>query len=190
MENEIWKNIPRTNGSYSASNLGNVKSNDRQITNSLGVTKKYKGILLKFSRSGWGGYYFVQLSDINNKKFRECVHRIVARTFIPNPNNKPQVNHIDGDKLNNRLENLEWVTQSENMQHAYDIGLTNIKKGVLSPNYGKRGQGVQSKKVINLETGEIFLSCGQASEKTGIPRTTLVRWLTGISPNKSNLIYV
>lgn len=76
---------------------------------------------LKASRSTFG-YLYVNLSFKGNVK--HCyVHRLVAEAFIPNPSNKPQVNHIDGDKLNNHASNLEWVTYSENNRHAYSTGL-------------------------------------------------------------------
>ena len=67
------------------------------------------------------GYVYVRIA---NKTHR--VHRLVAQTYIPNPENKPQVNHIDGNKANNMLCNLEWMTQSENIQHSFDIGLRPI----------------------------------------------------------------
>lgn len=190
MIEEIWKEIPNTNGFYSVSNLGLVKSNDRYVMNSIGVKRFYKGQILKFSKSGWGGYSYVQLVDYNGNRYRECVHRIVARTFIPNPKNKPQVNHIDGDKNNNRLCNLEWCTPSENIQHAYDNGLTRIKTGKESPNYGKRGVSPQSKKVIDINTGKVFVSLNQAAESIGVPRNTLGRWLEGRGFNKSSFKFI
>ena len=69
------------------------------------------------------GYSKIELINDNNKDKKVFVHRLVALNFIPNPSNKPQVNHIDGDKNNNNMENLEWCTQSENMKHAFKTGL-------------------------------------------------------------------
>ncbi len=68
------------------------------------------------------GYRKVNLYDMNGKCSKRYVHRLVAEAFIPNPNNKPNVNHIDGNKQNNNVENLEWCTQSENIKHTYDVG--------------------------------------------------------------------
>lgn len=79
------------------------------------------------------GYFqvCVSLSGRKDKKVFK-IHKAVAGTFIPNPQNKPQVNHIDGNKQNNYVENLEWVTGSENMRHAFDTGLSNPKRGTDS----------------------------------------------------------
>jgi hypothetical protein len=68
------------------------------------------------------GYGVVSIQGHPNK-----LHRVVAKCFIPNPNNKPQINHLDGNKLNNNIQNLEWVTNSENQKHAYSIGLRKYK---------------------------------------------------------------
>ena len=82
---------------------------------------------LKFYNSK--GYSKIELVNDSNQDKKVFVHRLVAINFIPNPSNKPQVNHIDGDKKNNRVENLEWCTQSENMKHAFKTGLKVSLKG-------------------------------------------------------------
>lgn len=74
------------------------------------------------------GYYQSVLRDDNNKKRYVRIHRLVAKTFIDNPDNLPQVNHKDGNKLNNNVDNLEWVTNSDNTQHGYDHNLYHSKK--------------------------------------------------------------
>ena len=78
------------------------------------------------------GYYWVGLKGSN--KAMEKVHRLVAKAFIPNPENKPVVNHIDGNKTNNNVENLEWCTYSENTKHAHNTGLCNVLKGENASN--------------------------------------------------------
>ena len=82
---------------------------------------------LKFYNSK--GYSKIELVNDSNQDKKVFVHRLVAINFIPNPSNKPQVNHIDGNKKNNRVENLEWCTQSENMKHAFKTGLSVSLKG-------------------------------------------------------------
>ena len=91
------------------------------------------GTIYKFSISTWGYYQVVVTlgSRKNKKTFR--INIAVAETFIPNPENKSQVNHKDGDKLNNHVDNLEWVTSSENMLHAYQTGLEIGTKGCDHP---------------------------------------------------------
>ena len=83
--------------------------------------------LLK-SRKSQNGYLYVNLSK-NGKYKSKNIHILVAKAYIPNPNNFPQVNHIDGNKSNNNVNNLEWCTASHNMKHAYKIGVLTLKKG-------------------------------------------------------------
>ena len=105
---EEWKDVPNYEGLYEISDLGNVKST-------------YSNQLLKPSADKYG---YVRFSATKNKKQKTLrIHRLVAELFIPNPNNLPQVNHLDGNKLNCAKSNLEWSTDSGNKLHAYANGL-------------------------------------------------------------------
>lgn len=106
--NEIWKTCQQ-NKNYSVSNLGRVYSRRRNKV----LTPKHNH----------DGYLRVQLYE-NNKCVFVSIHRLIAKEFCPNPSDKPFVNHINGDKQDNRAVNLEWVTQKENIQHAWDTGLS------------------------------------------------------------------
>ena len=106
------------------------------------------------------GYEYVHIED----KFIE-VHRLVASAFIPNPENKPEVNHIDGNKFNNTVGNLEWVTSKENKRHAWDNGLCNAEH---------RMQRLQC-----IETGEIFNSVAECSREMNIDLRSIFRQLKG-----------
>lgn len=111
MIEEVWKDVKHYEGLYQVSNFGRVKSLGRWKDNhskKQWVEEKYL-----IQRNNGRGYLAVDLNK-NNKTKREYVHRLVALTFIPNPEHKPQVDHIDTDRQNNRVENLRWVTQREN----------------------------------------------------------------------------
>lgn len=117
---EIWRDIKGYEGLYQVSNIGRVKSLERIITNTLGSYTRAEKILVPLKTKK--GYYQIHLHK-NGVCKTSKIHRLVAEAFIPNPLNKSQVNHIDGNKINNNVENLEWATQEENMQHAYKTGL-------------------------------------------------------------------
>jgi hypothetical protein len=115
---EEWKDIIGYEGYYQISNLGRVKSFERKVTRILmggeKTTRIKKEQIIK-NLITRGGYYRVNL--VVNKTRKYYVHRLVAIHFIYNPLNKPFVNHLDGNKLNNSIENLEWVSQRENVCH-------------------------------------------------------------------------
>lgn len=122
---EIWKKI-KDFDNYEVSNLGNVKRLESIVFQS-GRYNNYKGRILK-QENVKGGYKRVSLSK-NNIIKRFQVHRLVAISFIDNKNNKPCVNHIDGNKSNNNASNLEWVTYSENEKHSYNfLGKINMNR--------------------------------------------------------------
>jgi len=123
---EIWKDIQGYEGLYQISNLGRVKSFPRLTNRGSGsyITKEriLKNTLMTI------GYNRVELSINSERKFYS-IHRLVAIHFIANPENKPQVNHINGIKHDNRIKNLEWCTAIENSRHAFKTGLHGSRKG-------------------------------------------------------------
>lgn len=128
---ELYKDIPGYEGFYQVSNLGSIRSISRLVNSKEGQRKYRKeGRVLKQHKTP-SGYLRVELST-NGKAKKHPAHRLVAITFIPNPEDKPQVNHKDGIKTNNMVDNLEWATPSEQMQHAYNKNLIKHKsKGAV-----------------------------------------------------------
>lgn len=142
---EVWEWINNYEGDYQISNKGRIKSFK---TNKIGK-------ILKPKKDGKDKYLMICLCKNGNKKYY-LIHRLVAETFIPNPENKLQVNHIDGNKKNNKVDNLEWVTCSENINHAYENDLNSKQVGVY---------------VVDAFTGKIikhFKSITSASNFTNI----------------------
>lgn len=122
-DKEIWKDIEGYEGYYQVSNFGNVKSLDRVIEHLRFGFCQRKGGLRRLSTDS-DGYHRVGLyKDGKGKHF--FVHRLVAQAFIPNPESKPEVNHINAVKTDNNVSNLEWVTNIENITHAIDAGTHN-----------------------------------------------------------------
>ena len=122
---EQWRDIAGYEGLYQVSNIGRVRSLDREINhpNNGQINRIVKrGRIIKVRQNKYrNGYVEVTLTNSNGKPNTHRVHRFVALAFIPNLNGKPEVNHIDGNTENNTVENLEWVTRSENLRHAFNV---------------------------------------------------------------------
>lgn len=141
---EIWKSIPKYERTHIISNSGIVKTIDRVVYKS-GSPQNIKGKTMSV-RIDRDGYCKCTLQE-NKIRKSKSVHRLVAMTFIDNPNNKSCVNHIDGNKKNNTVENLEWCTVKENNQHAFDIG--------LKENSHSTGENCNFSKLTKIQVADI-----------------------------------
>ena len=121
---EEWKDIKNYEGLYKISNMGTIYKYPHSTVYISGEERSYEEKILRPSISDNGYKKVILNKDKIKRNFN--LHRLIAEHFIPNPDNKPEVNHIDGNKLNNNLSNLEWVTTSENALHAVDIGYREI----------------------------------------------------------------
>ena len=174
---EIWMPIKGYEGLYDVSNLGRVKRLERTTENSGTYSgySTFKELILKpRENKKRHGYYEISLKK-NKKEKRFKIHRLVALTFIPNPDNKPEVNHKDGDKSNNCVDNLEWVTSKENKKHAWETGLQNA-------NHRKRP-------IKCNETNECFESVVQASKELHCDKRGIFRVLNGEKEKIKNMTF-
>ena len=170
----IWKDIKGYEGMYQVSDQGDIKS----LRKWSGTCYRKERILSK-NRLTKDGYHRVSLAkDGKYKDF--SVHRLVAQAFIPNPENKLTVNHKNGDKLDNRVENLEWATREENMQHAYDNGLKKSIKGSSNSNSKLSDDDVRYIRKHYKRRDKTFGTVGLAKKFGTTPRVIglVVRGLT------------
>ena len=130
---EIWKDIQGYEGFYQISNLGNVKSLERVIDKGNGILQHRKERIMN-KRESVDGYYVAKL-NVNKKSTSIAIHILVARHFIDNPNNYPEVNHKDCNRKNNQVDNLEWCTHQQNVEHSKQLGHYKTKSGCDNPNY-------------------------------------------------------
>lgn len=141
-------------------NHGNIPDYPDYYITSCGRVWSFKRNKFLSPKNNGKGYLFVTLYNENGKK-NFYLHRLVAEVYLSNPENKPQINHIDACKENNCVNNLEFVTHLENMKHAHDTGL------------------LKTRKVCCIETGEIFNSVNDAARAVERDRTSMSRCLRG-----------
>lgn len=172
---EIWKPVEGYEGLYEISSFRRVKS----------YIKSSDGAVLQTGKRDWYTKYLLHKKGGSAKHY--WAHRLVAIHFIPNPLSKPMVNHIDGDKTNNRVGNLEWVTVSENARHARSIGLTRFAEEDRLRLKKSRAKGV----VEIGRNGEVVMeyeSISEAARKNNIPFNSMYNIVTGlIKSHRSNI---
>lgn len=165
---EIWKDILEYE-KYQISNLGRVKRKKRIFSNNRWKKRILKEMLIRpfIAKSG----HLRVCLTIDGKKKNESIHRLVAKAFIPNPENKPQINHIDCDPANNNVNNLEWCTQRENTVHAIQNGLIDINELKMRLEKGRKlGSEHGMSKLIEKEIIKI-----KKMLKKGIKQTEIAK---------------
>ena len=167
---ENWKDVSGFPG-YKVSDAGKLRSVERYVRHSEGRQRLVKGRVISTDIDKYG-YLKVRLSK-EGTRIKKSLHRLIAIAFIPNIDKKPTVNHIDGIKTNNRVENLEWNTYAENNQHAFDNGLKNN-------NHSKKPVKI-TKCDMTLE----FDSCRLAAKHIGCDFRSVSKVVTG----KGNSVY-
>ena len=161
---EYWRAISGYEGHYEVSNDGRIRSKERVVKHPRLKSVKRKGGFMKLYKNKRNGYVYVQLCR-DGKAIAYRVHRLVLEAFSSTDNKGLQCNHINGVKHDNRVENLEWVSQSENMQHAFREGLQKVTWGL---------------KVICLNDGKVYESATAAAvENSGIKGESIARVCRG-----------
>lgn len=169
--NEVWKDIPGYEGLYQISNLGRVKSLARYVQNHSGTQylreEQLKTPSERKKRGAQQGYLALMLYRDN--KGQNCyVHRLVAEVFLPNPQNKQTVNHKNGNKHDNRAENLEWSTYAENNGHAYETGLNDS-----AHRRNRNGSIPVAQYDAEMNLIKIYPSMREAERQTGVDCTAI-----------------
>lgn len=164
---EIWKNVAGYEGIYQVSNIGRVKSLGRLVQNHSGTSYFRPEQIKTLSERPENGYVVTRLYK-NNKGTNCYVHRLVAEAFIANPENKETVNHKNGDKHDNSVENLEWSTYTENNEHAYKTGLNG-----RNHRRNKKGSVSVSQYDKDMRLIRTYPSMREAERQTGVDCTAI-----------------
>ena len=196
---EVWKDVVGYEGLYQVSNLGRVRSLDRKTKNRNGLITKRGRILSPFI---YGGYYCIGLSVLGCKHNKK-IHRLVAESFLPNPNNYPIINHKDENKLNNNADNLEWCTYSYNTLYGSGIerrrntyqktgigklaalkgNRTNLRNNAINAPHPVNQYSLDGQKIARYESAE------EASRITGIKNYTIRKCCRGGKCRKQKYIW-
>lgn len=171
LEGEIWKDVVGWEESHEVSNLGRIRTKDR-VMSSRGGSEAHVTQKIKKTYFDKDGYERVSLYEDNRTKLLG-VHRIVAEAFIPNPDNLPQVNHINGIKADNNAENLEWISNKGNIRHSIQLGL--------------RDPSCYSRAVVRLSDNRVFSSIAELHREIGGCYNELVYKLKQSNPEPTEI---
>lgn len=190
MENiEIWKEIKGYEGLYEVSDLQRIKSLPKRIQR--GKYNAFRNCNEKILKPSGKRYLMIMLSK-NGVKNNILIHRLVAIAFVPNPYNKPQVNHKDGNKLNNSIENLEWCTNSENQLHAFKNNLQVKRCFTLKDREDLRKRSLGENNAMSKINSEIVLKIRE-SKLTHLETSKLYnisRQLVGLIKNNKRWTHI
>lgn len=171
LKNEMWKDIIGYEGLYQISNLGRIKSLERKVRHNYGGLRIVPEKILKPSPDG-DGYLYISLSKEGKKK-NPKIHKLVAYHFLENPDNLPQVNHLDEDKNNNRLSNLEWCTCLHNLTHSNIIRKGNIARAKAIVQKSLTGEVIreyesiaEAQRELSLKNHTGIIRCCQGKQNT------------------------
>ena len=165
-EQEVWRDAVGYEGIYQVSNLGRVRSVARTLTRSDGCLVRREEHVLSQNPVGYHGYLCVKLAR-GGRNRNHRVHRLVARAFVPNSEDKPFVDHIDGDKHNNHADNLRWVTNVENLAYYHEM--------VRKASHGCKDSG---RRVV-CDNGKTYRNGAEAARDFGCDGSQIYRVLNG-----------
>lgn len=173
---EEWRDVLNFEGLYQVSNLGRVKKLAYNRVSKDNRHFKFPEHILKGSTEKYSKYRTVELTDSGGKEHYFYIHRLVAEAFISNPNSLPEVSHIDGDKENNVISNLEWSTRQANIAHSITTGL------------GAGGGHKIQRRVVRLDNYTVYDSIGQCCKDLGVCYSTVYSHIQRHSPLRGILL--